>query len=170
MNREAIRIFTVQQRVFGITPCCGDFFRLSDCRVFLRRAPRKTWLDRLIDCQERLEQRRTDFEAQVESLRQAGREAGRRRAQSAIRKVDTVFAPRHLSADDAKALCHPVDYVVFRGMNSGPRTVSRVVLLDREAKSRHRERLQQSIERVVRRGDVSWHTLRVANDGSVRSE
>ena len=170
MNREAIRIFAVQQRIFGITPCCGDFFRLSDCRVFLRRAPQKTWLDRLIDCQVRLEQRRAVIEEQTESLRQDGRENGRRRAQRAIRKVDPVFAPRRLSADDAKTLCHPVDYVVFRGMNSEARTITRVVLLDRAAQSRQRERLQRSIEKVIQRGDVTWQTLRVGEKGEVEAE
>jgi predicted Holliday junction resolvase-like endonuclease len=59
-----------------------------------------------------------------------------------------------------------VDYVVFDGLSTGERVRS-VVLLDLPARDAERERVQQSIERVVERGYVEWRELRVRDDGSV---
>ena len=44
MNREAVKVFLVQKNIFGISPCCQQFFRLSDYRVFLRNSPSRSWL------------------------------------------------------------------------------------------------------------------------------
>lgn len=170
MNRELIRIFEVQRRVFGVTPCCDEFFRLSDLRVFLRRPPPKSWLDRLIDAQCRMHDRRTAVEAQTRNLRAEGCDTGRRRAQRLIRKIDPVFAPRRLSADDAKPLCHPVDFLVFKGMTGPDKSITRLVLLDRTPQSRRREQLQRSIARTIRRGDVTWRTIRVDDAGALSDE
>ncbi|MFM1756945.1 MAG: hypothetical protein RL621_1932, partial [Bacteroidota bacterium] len=35
MHQEDILIFFEYQRqIFGICPCCGDFFRLSDTKIY----------------------------------------------------------------------------------------------------------------------------------------
>ncbi len=67
-----------------------------------------------------------------------------------IRRVDPVFTPRKLNADDAKVIFHPIDYVFFNGMKKGS-SIKNVVLLDRQEKWKSHQFLQRSIERVVER-------------------
>ena len=68
-----------------------------------------------------------------EALREKARIVGRRSARLAVRRIDPVFAPRRLNADDAKVLFHPVDYVVFRGMKEQGE-IREIILLDGETK------------------------------------
>ena len=59
---------------------------------------------------------------------------------------------------------------MFRGMNSESRSVKGIVLLDRKAATHQRDRLQRAIDRVIRRGDVTWRTLRIGEDCTVSTE
>src|SRR5260370_42250466 len=77
----------------------------------------------------RLDQVEERIDDTEESLREKARVAGRRTAQLAIRRIDPVFAPRRLNADDAKVLFHPVDYVVCRVMKDQGR-IRAIIPLD----------------------------------------
>src|SRR5260370_33514049 len=117
----------------------------------------------------RLDQVEERIDDTEESLREKARVAGRRTAQLAIRRIDPVFAPRRLNADDAKVLFHPVDYVVFRGMKDQGR-IREIILLDGETTAPERMRLQKSIEKAVASGNYEWLTVRVQEDGAIAEE
>jgi len=105
--------------------------------------------------------------AEIENdLRVQARARGRKNAQKAIRSIDRVFSPRKLHADDAKVLLHPVDYIVFSGMNSS-NNINRIVFLDRLSKDAQRRRLQRSIEKTIEAGKYEWVTLRVSENGTM---
>jgi len=153
----------------GLCPCCGELFRLSDSKVFLKTRPKKDWMD-ILQARDALldgvEERIDDAE---EALREKARIVGRRAAQLAVRRIDPVFAPRRLNADDAKVLFHPVDYVVFRGMKEQG-TIREIILLDGETRAADRIRLQKSIEKVIEMGNYEWLTVRVQEDGAIVEE
>lgn len=169
MIDDMVRFFAIQRNIFGLCPCCGELFRLSDCRVYLRTKPQKDWMDILESKDNRLNRKEEKIDEIEEALREKAREAGRRMARRAITRIDPIFAPRRLNADDAKVLFHPVDYVVFCGMKDSG-AVREIVLLDRETKSPKRRRVQRSIERVVEAGKYDWLTIRVQNDGTIVEE
>jgi predicted Holliday junction resolvase-like endonuclease len=137
--------------------------------VYLRTKPEKDWMDILQSEDNRLNRKEENIDEIEEVLREKARAAGRRLARRAITKIDPVFAPRRLNADDAKVLFHPVDYVVFRGMKDLG-AVNEIILLDRKAKSPKRLRVQRSIEKVVEAGKYDWLTIRVQNDGTIVEE
>lgn len=147
----------------------AELFRLSDCRVYLRTKPQKDWMDILEAKDGRLDREEERTDEIEEALRRKARAAGRRMAQRTIRRIDPVFAPRRPNADDAKVLFHPVDYVVFSGMNESG-TIREILFLDRETKAPKRRRLQRSIEKVVEAGKYDWLTIRVQNDGTIVEE
>ncbi len=97
------------------------------------------------------------------------REKGRKLAKKAIKKIDPVFAPRKLNADDAKVIFHPIDYIVFKGMKDRG-SIERILLLDREAKDSNHRAIQKSIEKVVERENYEWQTMRVQEDGKIKVE
>lgn len=49
----------------------------------------------------------------MEAMREKDREAGRKRADKLIKKVDPVFAPLKLNPDDAKVVFHPIAFFSF---------------------------------------------------------
>lgn len=169
MNNEIIRFFAVQRSIFGLCPCCGELFRLSDSKVFLKSKPKKDWMDILQTRDARLDDIEQQIDDAEEALREKARVAGRRSAHLAIRRIDPVFAPRRLNADDAKVLFHPVDYIVFRGMKDQG-TIREIILLDGESISPERVRLQESIERTIQSGSYEWLTIRVQDDGAIIEE
>ena len=169
MIDDIVRFFAIQRNIFGLCPCCGEIFRLSDCRVYLRTKPQRDWMDILESKDNRLNRKEEKIDEIEEALREKARASGRRMARRAITRIDPVFAPRHLNADDAKVLFHPVDYVVFCGMKDSG-IVKEIVLLDRKAQVPKRRRVQRSIEKVVEAGKYDWLTVRVQNDGTIVEE
>jgi predicted Holliday junction resolvase-like endonuclease len=169
MSSDIVRFFAVQRSIFGLCPCCGELFRLSDSRVFLKTRPKKDWMDILRARDARLDGVEEQIDDAEEALREKARIVGRRSARLAVRRIDPVFAPRRLNADDAKVLFHPVDYVVFRGMKEQG-TIKEIILLDGETRAPDRIRLQKSIEKVIETGNYEWLTVRVQDDGGVVEE
>jgi predicted Holliday junction resolvase-like endonuclease len=166
---DVVKFFRVQRGIFGICPHSGEFFRLSDCRIYLRERPTKDWMDDLTTEYERIDRLEERIREQEKELREEARKKGRKKAMKLVRKVDPVFAPRKLNPDDAKVIFHPVDYVVFNGMKRLT-AVKDILLLDQQTKSRDRRSLQSSIKRTINKGRYEWLTLRIDEAGAVQEE
>src|SRR6266567_272922 len=111
MTEEILKFFQVQRSIFGVCPHSGEIFRLSDCKLFLKTKPTKDWMDVLKRKELRLDKLDESIEEARKHLKELAHRRGRRRAQTAVRKVDPVFTPRNLNPDDAKVVFHPIDYL-----------------------------------------------------------
>ena len=169
MKREILKFFTAQRQIFGVCPHSGQFFRLSDCKVYLKGRPTKDWMDELAHESERLDGVEERIETQEEVMRERARAKGREQAALVTRKIDPVFTPRKLNPDDAKVIFHPIDYIVFNGMKDGD-AIKAVVLLDRENKGSQHRQVQHSIEKTIEKANYEWVTLRVFDDGGISEE
>jgi len=169
MTKEILNFFQIQRSIFGVCPHSGEIFRLSECKIFLKTKPKKDWMDVLKRKELHLEKLDERIEESRKRLEELAHRRGRRLAQAAVRKLDPVFAPRKLNPDDAKVIFHPIDYLVFKGMN-GEESIKRILLLAREARSSDRRGLQRSIEKVVDRGKYEWLSIRVLQDGTIKEE
>lgn len=168
MKSDIIKFFSMQRRIFGICPHSGQFFRLSDCKVYRKIRPTHDWMDKLETEEARLAGIEERIDAKRDEMQEKAREKGRKEAGRQIKKVDRVFTPRKLNPDDAKVLFHPIDYVVFNGMKNNE--IKNLLLLDRETKSVDHRRLQKSIEKTIDRGNYEWVTLRVEANGKIKEE
>ena len=168
MKSDIVKFFTIQRQIFGICPHTGQFFRLSDCKVYRKVKPTHDWMDKLETEEARLDGIEERIEAKKDEMQEKAREKGRQEAGKQIKKVDRVFAPRKLNPDDAKVLFHPIDYVVFNGMKNNE--IKNLLLLDRQTKSADHRRLQSSIEKTIERGNFEWVTLRVEENGEIKEE
>jgi len=169
MKTEILRFFSIQRRIFGICPRSGEFFRLSDCQIFLKKTPPRDWMDGINSESLRLEMIQEKIDEKESELRDKAREKGRQLAKMAIKKVDVIFSPRRLNPDDAKVVFHPLDYVVFNGMKDSS-SMKNIIFLDREAKTQDHRVIQRSIERVVEKGNYEWQTLQIHEDGTIKSK
>jgi predicted Holliday junction resolvase-like endonuclease len=169
MKTDITKFFELQRQIFGICPKCTEFFRLSDCKIFLKKKPIPDWKDKIDQENLRLEKLMERLEEKEEEIREKARDKGRKLAQLTIKKIDPVFAPRKLDPDDAKVIFHPIDYIVFNGMNQA-KSIKNIILLDRKAKQPEHRQIQRSIQRVIDRDNYEWQTLRVRECGKIQLE
>jgi predicted Holliday junction resolvase-like endonuclease len=92
--------------------------------------------------------------------------AGLQATKRLLRKIDPVFSGAGYDPpQDVKVLFNPVTYVVFDGMSQ--RKLSKIELLARSPQNRATERIQNSIEQALSRGNVEFRTLRVDDRGRI---
>ena len=168
MKSDIVKFFGLQRQIFGVCPKCEDLFRLSDCKIFIKKKPVADWMDKITLEENRLDRLEEKLEEKKTDLQEKAREAGRKLAQRAVKKIDPVFTPHKLNPDDAKVIFHPIDYVVFDGMKK--ESIKNIILLDRQEKGTDHLALQKSIEKVVERENYEWQTLRVQEDGKIKAE
>jgi predicted Holliday junction resolvase-like endonuclease len=169
MKSDVVKFLALQRQIFGICPKCEDFFRLSDCKIYLRKKPILDWMDKIDLERERLEKVQERLEDKKEEIREKAREKGRKLAQLTVKKIDPISTPHKLDPDDAKVIFHPIDYIVFNGMKKAE-SIKNIILLDRKEKGTDHRALQKSIEKVVERENYEWQTLRVQEDGKIKVE
>jgi len=161
-----VRLFQDFQRIYGICPCCGDAFRLSNASLhYATRPPRTPW-DDLEDQIVSLERAEERLDADSDRLREKAKQDGRKEMARRLRGLTKFFRSQRIDLHDMKLLFHPVDYVVFRGMSSDD--CRSIEFLDCEPTSASHEKLQKSIERTIRAGNYSWTTMRIEDSGRVR--
>ncbi|MBM3714105.1 MAG: hypothetical protein FJW56_11855 [Actinobacteria bacterium] len=169
MKKDILKFFSAQRNIFGICPHSGEFFRLSDCKIFLKGKPKADWMDQLdLDNEklDKLEEKIAEMEAE---LREIARKKGRINAAKIVKRIDPIFTPRKLNPDDAKVIFHPIDFLVFNGMKDADE-IKNLIFLDRELKSKEQREVQSSIEKAVNKNSYEWITLRIGEDGSVNEE
>jgi len=157
--------FGEMKRIYGICPCCGDPFRLSDASLFTRSAPPRTVFEKVDDAFERLNEQIDRFDGVEEEKREDARRLGQSAAKKRIRAIAPFFIDRKIDPGDVKVIFHPVDYIIFKGMEIG--RCASVDLVDHPAQSRERETIQRSIDRAIRNGNLEWEVFRVDQNGHV---
>lgn len=169
MESDVLKFFGLQRQIFGICPKCQDFFRLSDCKIYIKKKPVADWMDKITFEEDRLDDAEEKLGEKKKDLQKKAQEKGRKRAQLVVKKIDPIFTPRKLDPDDAKVIFHPIDYIVFNGMKKAD-SIKNIILLDRQEKGTEHRALQRSIEKVVERENYEWQTLRVQEDGKIKVE
>lgn len=165
MNPDLIKFFSYQRQIFGLCPCCGELFRLSDCKVYRKEAPVSDWKEKLEKQNAALDRFEAKLDEKMGAMREKARETGRKQADKLIKKVDPVFAPLKLNPDDAKVVFHPIDFVVFNGMKA--KDLKNLIVLDSKEKSKDLLHIQESVLNTIEKKSYEWLTINVANDGKI---
>ena len=166
MNSELIKFFSVQRQIFGVCSCCGNIFRLSDAKVYLKEKPKPDWMDKIQKSEERLDTQEEKINDEEAATREVAREKVRKAAMTSTKKIDTIFSPNNYNADDAKVMFHPVDFLIFNGMKE-KNSIDNLVLFDREVRDAAQKALQKSLAKTVEKENYEWITMQVSEDGSV---
>ena len=170
MKNETLEFFSIGQQIFGICPHSGEFFRLSDCKIYQKKRPPTDWFENEQAEMERLGQYEQKTDEMEGALRLRAVAKGRLAAKAAVKKMDPVFAGLNLDPDDAKVIFHPIDYIVFNGMKGGASRMKNITLLDRIAVSTEHKQIQKSIAIAVAKKRYEWKTLTISQDGSITSK
>jgi len=172
MQNPLFEFYASLRQLFLLCPSCGNLHRLSDCKLFQKTKPTIDWKDKLDRDIRRLERSEQTILEKIAFTREASRLVGRKAADKAIRKIDPIFSPLKLNCNDSKVIFHPVDFIVFHGMNNNynPCEITEVVLLDKAKKIGEPLVVQKSIEKVIDKGNYEWVTLRVEQNGQIKAE
>ena len=159
------KVFDALAQLMGVCPCCGELLYVSEARPYYDGQKPQSALDRLRTEERRLERAEEKLDEIESDLRETAATAGLQATKRLLRKIDPVFSGAGYDPQDVKVIFNPVTYVVFDGMSQ--RNLSKIELLVRPAQNRVAERVQNSIEQAIDRGNVEFRTLRVDNAGSV---
>lgn len=171
-GNNLFQFFSLQRQIFGVCPNTGNIFRLSDCNIFLKKKPEHDWMKKLDMEYDKIDRAEQKLGEKEDRIREAAKERGRKEASKRTKKLDKIFSPLKLNADDSKVIFHPVDFVVFDGMKKiGPNTrLKEIILLDSKKAASEKKKIQQSIDKVIEKGNYEWITMRVLDNGDIRQE
>lgn len=162
---KLVELLNELKRIYVICPCCGEPFRLSETTLYTRAAPPKTVFEQMEDARLRLERRIEKFDADEEEIRDEAKRLGQLEARRRLREIAPFFVARRIDPHDVKLLFHPVEYIVFRGMQTD--RCASVDFIDHPATNQERERIHRSLDSAIRAGNLEWQTFRIAEDGHV---
>jgi predicted Holliday junction resolvase-like endonuclease len=162
MSKNLIKSFQQFQNILVLCPNCGRIHRLSEIKLSYRGKPRKTWLDKLEKREEKQTRAEERFQENIGEIKARAQEKGWKQMEKQLPKILKKCAPvicgHGYFPQDVKALFDPVDFVVFDGMNQ-KEMVKKVVLFDGPAEDKRREKAQESIQKVIRKGNFEWETV-----------
>lgn len=172
MQKEVLDFYSMLRHTFGVCPCCGEIFRLSDCKLFQKKKPEIDWKEEIDNEIRKLDLLEEKILEKIESTKEAARTVGRKNADKLVRKLDKIFLPLKLNCNDCKVIFHPIDFIVFNGMNNnhGDCTIKEILLIDKNNKSGQYLQIQKSIANAIQTKNYDWLTLRVENDGKIVEE
>jgi predicted Holliday junction resolvase-like endonuclease len=153
--------------ILGICPCCSELFYLSEARPYLDGKRANSVVDRLRAAERRLERAEEALNEAEQVLREKSARSGLRTAKRLLKKIDPVFSGAGYDPQDVKVIFDPVTYVVFDGMSDGD--LSTILLLAKPPENKPAERVQNSIGKAVKSGNIEFRTLHVDRKGDVLS-
>jgi predicted Holliday junction resolvase-like endonuclease len=164
---EILSTFQAFRRVLCVCPHCNALLRLSDLHLKYRGTAPKTWLDTFETKVSAAEKKESLFDEKEAKLREQAAERGRRKVPLMIRKsMDSQFGKLKYNPYDIKALLHPVDFVVFDGLES-KKDLREIVFLSKTIDNEQLTGLRNSIEKAVEAKNYNWQVARVSIDGQI---
>jgi predicted Holliday junction resolvase-like endonuclease len=150
-----------------ICPHCDTLQRISDLQIRYAGKTGTTWLDDFQSKESRLQKKEEAFEEKKVQLKQQSRERGRRQVPLILKDLlHSELTTQPFDPYDIKAILHPVDFVVFDGMNAREK-IDEIAFLSRKPDSRVLSEIKGSIKTSIRRGNYDWQVARVDVNGNV---
>jgi len=170
MTADLVSVFQSFRTILCVCPCCKNIVRLSDLRLKYKGVAPRTWLDNHEMRLRRLEKKEECFKEKEKALRKAAIERGRAKVPKMICKcIDQTIASFNYNPYDIKALMHPVDFVVFNGLN-GEEKLKDISFLSKKVTNDNLNRIRASLETVIGKERYDWRVARVSIDGKVELE
>lgn len=167
---DLLDVFQSFRRILCICPCCGQMMRLSDLHLqYSGKAPR-TWLDKHESKLLALEKKEALFAEKERTIREKSIERGRRKVPLLVRKcLCNEFKKLKYNHYDMKPIMHPVDFVVFNGLEEGEE-VRDVTFLSRKPPTQEQNMILKSMEKTIGKRNYDWKVARITIDGKVDFE
>jgi len=167
---QILGTFQAFRTILCVCPCCGEIYRLGDLHLrYKGRAP-KTWLDSYELKVKALEKKEEEFEEKEKSIREKAAERGRKKVDILIREsLEGGLSQFNYNPYDIKAVLHPVDFIVFDGMNNKGK-VEDIMFLCKNTNAKDLKAMQKNVEKTVKKRSYEWSVARVEPGGNISYE
>ena len=158
------------RKILCVCPECGKIVRVSDLRLKTKVQVQKTWLDDYEFRSLQMDQKEEEFSEIERKLREVAIEKGRKEAQKVFNKaIKADFRKMKLDPYDIKPILNPVDFLVFKDMNSKD-IISDIVFLSKKLENQNINRLRDQVEHVIKDENYEWLVARINNIGQIKFE
>ena len=158
------------RKILCVCPECGEIVRVSDLRLKSKVKVKKTWLDDYEDRSLQMDKKEEEFNEIESKLREAAVEKGRKAAQKVFNKaIKADLRKLKLDPYDIKPILNPVDYIVFKDMNSKD-IISNIVFLSKQLENQNINRLRAQVKNVIEDKNYEWLVARIDNTGQIELE
>lgn len=147
-------------------PHCNNLSRLSDLRLKSKEKIIKTWLDDFESNIQQIQQQEAKFRGEEREIREKATERGRAQVPKIVRKsMIKEFSRLKYDPYDIKAILHPIEFIVFDGMNK--EEMNNVVLLAKQSTNPYLQAMQKRISSTIEEKKYDWKVLRAGLDGEI---
>lgn len=166
MDNSILNVFTYFKTILCMCPECSNIMRLSDMHLRSRYKSPRTWLDTYEAKTAEFEEEEIKSVEEENELKRQARDEGRRKAKKLVKKsMSKEFSKLRFDPYDIKAILHPVDFVVFNGMNDD--MVRNVILMSKRTTNPYMSSLHRDVEKAIKTKSYDWTVVRVSRDGGV---
>jgi len=166
------------QYIYGICPCCKEIFKLSECKMQLPSLQQKDdpfynlkKIEKRIELAYlRLEKYNERANKEMEEAKERARRQGQLLAKRKLKKIDPIFSGKNIDPQDVKTIFDPIEFVVFRNMNSESGRIKSIDFICLNPQNKKREIAIKSIDSTIKKGNIEFKTIRVSKDGSIESK
>jgi len=158
------------RKILCVCPECREIVRVSDLRLKYKGRVERTWLDDYERRSLQMDKKEEEFNEIECELREAAVEKGRKEAQKVFNKaIKADLRKLKLDPYDIKPILNPVDFLVFKDMNSKD-TISNIVFLSKKVENQNINRLRAQVKNVIEDKNYEWLVARISNTGQIELE
>lgn len=186
-----VDILKEQVHIFGLCPCCGDIFNLSD--VIISTGTKKAIISEtksIIELQNKnynledkysfLSEKLEDNHYNIMDLKEEARDTttieivkkkieGRKEAIKKTKSFFPLFAKKNIDPRDLKLIFSPIEFVVFNGM-AEKKKLKNIVLLGKKPDNKEQEKIVKTIVNCIEKGNLDFKVIRFSESGNIEYE
>ena len=167
---ELFKEFQEFRKILCVCPGCRDLIRVSDLRLKVKGPAPKTWLDEYEKMSQAMDLKEEKFGEKEGRLRELAVEKGRKEAQKVFNKsISPAFKALKYDPFDVKAILNPIDFIVFKGMNS-KETISNIVMLSKKCGNATLNTIRKQVDTAITKKKYEWQVARIDDKGSILFE
>jgi len=176
MVNSFIDTFQQLKTILCVCPNCRSMLRLSDLNLRDKRKAPTTFLDeyelkerKIDEKDEKIGEKENEFAQKEKTIKEKAVQRGRSKVlKTVLDSMDDYFTKMKYNPYDIKPILHPVDFVIYEGMNE--KKMNDVVFLSRETKNPYMNKLHTSINEVINKELYDFKVARIDIDGNVKFE
>jgi len=175
MKGDLLETFQSFRTIYCICPCCNNLMRLSDINLHYAGEAPETWLDKYEKKVLVLQKKEEKFQEKEKEMREKAKQKGRAQVPDLVRQCfDKNLAKLPYDPYDIKPIWHPIDFVIFNGLNKinekKSDVIEDIVFLSKKVKDKELNELRKTIKDTVEDEKYDWKVARVTDKGIITLE
>ena len=164
---DMLSVFTNFKNILCVCPECNNISRLSQLYIYSDQKTPKTWLDDYDDRVREFGELEFEHDSKVDEIREQAIQRGRDQVPKMVNaSLSGTITKLKYNPYDIKPINHPIDYVVYDGMDDGE--INNVIFL--HEKNTNLAELHKSIHNTVEKKQYDWKVARLSREGTLEIE